>query len=132
MHSVVEAHATLSSRLHWAPLGLGVDWIAQLVPFQRSANNSGSPVSYTPTAVHTVVDAQATPTKTPGSLGLGLDWIAQEVPFQRSARVPSLERPTAVHTVVEAQATADSSPLPGVDWVAQLLPFQCSAKGPPE
>src|SRR5438477_9719681 len=46
-------------------------WIAQLLPVQRSAEGN-------PTAVQTVVEAQATPPRSPvGLRGLGVDWITQ-------------------------------------------------------
>jgi hypothetical protein len=38
VHAVAEMHDTPDSLLACAPLGLGVVWIVQLVPFQRSAS----------------------------------------------------------------------------------------------
>src|SRR4029077_20431162 len=97
-----------------------VGWIAQLLPFQRSASATPTPapvVSY-PTAVHSVVDGQATPRrKLPVAPdGLGLHWIVQLVPPQRSASVtvtPELlvYAPTAMQSLADGQATPERLPV---------------------
>src|SRR6266566_7753804 len=91
VHSVVDGQATPERRLALAPAGLGLDWIAQLLPFQRSARVRPTPALFVeyPTAVHRVVEGQATPRSRllVAPLGLGVDWTAQLLPFQRSASV---------------------------------------------
>jgi hypothetical protein len=72
--------------------GLGVGWMLQLVPFQRSVIVlSGLPKLSTdaPTAVQADDDVHETPNRTlecaPDGFGVGC--TAQAVPFQRSASV---------------------------------------------
>jgi hypothetical protein len=38
VHSAGEVHETALSELPWEPIGVGVDWTDQLVPFQPMAN----------------------------------------------------------------------------------------------
>jgi hypothetical protein len=57
------------------PLGWGIFWMAQAVPFQRSARNP-------PTAMHAEADVHDTPAREPVP---GIFWMTQAVPFQRSA-----------------------------------------------
>jgi hypothetical protein len=68
-----------------------VDWIAQLLPFQRSASVTRAPaeLKYSPTAVHAVLDGHdmALMTINEAPVGLGVDSSAQPLPFQRAASV---------------------------------------------
>ena len=73
-----EAQDTPSSWLLIASVGFGVRWIAQLLPFQRSASVAPG---FHPSAVHANLDAHDTPTSAPP--GFGVRWIAQVVPFHR-------------------------------------------------
>ena len=63
VHRFTDGQATPASALAFAPLGFGVPWITQLLPFQRSARVTCTLelLMYEPTAVHTVADAQAMP-----------------------------------------------------------------------
>ena len=71
-----------------APAGLGVGWLLQRVPFQRSATVTGVPEVLTanPTVVHAVAEVQATDcsrvASAPGGCGIGT--TLQRVPFHRS------------------------------------------------
>jgi hypothetical protein len=136
---VVEAHDTPLRLLEVTPVGVGVVWMDQLVPFQRSANGWPVPEGVfhvLPTAVHVVVEVHDTLVRllevTP--MGLGVAWIDQVVPSQRSARVLPSASPTAVHAVVEVHDTPFSRLLVapvglGTVWIDQVVPFQRSAKG---
>jgi hypothetical protein len=117
VHAVADGHDTpykASKRL-----GLGVDSIAQLVPFKRSATVNESPnvsVEY-PTAVHAVLDVHDAPNrKLPVAwVGTGVGESAQLAPFHRSASVTStippllVSVPTSVHAVADAHDTPNSS-----------------------
>src|SRR6202035_2490116 len=63
VHALAELHDTPFITLNCAPFGLGVDWIDQLVPFQRSANVTAAPPLFvnSPTAVHSLAEVHATP-----------------------------------------------------------------------
>ena len=103
-------HDTAFRKLNCAPDGFGVAWIAQVVPFQRSAK---VPEFEPPTAVHDDAEVHDTPlSPAPPCGGLGVAWIAQVVPFQCSAKVPEFENPTAVHDAAEVQATPKKTPPP--------------------
>ncbi len=89
MQAVDEEHDIPTRTFVVAPLGLGVDWTAHSVPFQRSARVTSAPelLIYSPTAVQAVDEEQDT---APNQLyvapvGLATDWIDHSVPFQRSA-----------------------------------------------
>jgi hypothetical protein len=90
-HAVVDAQVTPVSRLETAPLGLGVDWMDQLVPFQTSASvpRVEALFSYEPTATQLVLDGQRIPDSSLdiAPLGLGVVCLVHDVPFERSARV---------------------------------------------
>ena len=86
---VVAGHDTPLKLLPWAPLGLGLDWIAHVLPFQRSASVTHTPelLMEWPTATQTVAAAHETALSTVARapVGFGVFWIAQLLPFQRSA-----------------------------------------------
>jgi len=73
--------------------GLGVGWIDQRIPFQRSVEVVAwlpSPLEYAPTALHTVADTHDTPdssdsSRPPARAGVGS--VDQRDPFQRSASI---------------------------------------------
>jgi hypothetical protein len=44
MHAVADVHDTPFRLLFVAPIGLGVDWITQLLPSQRSASGTWLPL----------------------------------------------------------------------------------------
>src|SRR5215469_15719788 len=80
---------TASSSLASAPAGPETGWMAQFVPFHRSASGVVVPVllDSAPTAVQARAEAHET-AKNPASgkpAGAGTDWMAQFVPFHRSA-----------------------------------------------
>jgi hypothetical protein len=155
MHTVADVHATpFRPMLNGLPeyaAGLGVLWIAQLDPFQRSASIAESWFSlasvkkYDPIAVHAVAVVHTTPVSGApcAPAGLGVLWIDQVLPSQRSAKDAEEGRPapTAVHAVVEVHDTLRSPvtsrpPGPrttglGVLWIVQLVPFQTSASVSP-
>jgi len=89
--------------------GLGVGWIAQVLPFQCSASVWNTPMAGAlfPTAVQLAGEEQATAARlASGFAGLGVRWAVQVLPFQCSARVSWLPsggtgswRPTAVQLV---------------------------------
>ncbi len=58
VHAVAEGQDTALSTPSLAPVGLGVVWTDQLVPFQTSAR---VPLSATPTAVQALADGHDTP-----------------------------------------------------------------------
>jgi hypothetical protein len=62
VHADADAHDTPSRLLPAAPFGLGVLWIAQLVPFHRSARVACAPAPLVklPTATHADADVQDT------------------------------------------------------------------------
>ena len=123
-----EAHDTPSSWLLIASAGLGVRWIDQLVPFQRSASVAPA---LDPSAVHAILDAHDTPTSAP-PIGFGVRWIAQLLPFHRSANVAkvparSVKNPTAAQDLSDGHDTPLSPllrapPGLGVCWIDQRVP----------
>ena len=103
-------HATLV-RADAGPEGLGVAWMAHLVPSHRSARVL--PVPEFPTAVQAELDAHDTPFREPPLAGLGVAWMRHLAPLRRSARVvPLAVLPTAVHAGVEVHDTLLRSPPP--------------------
>src|SRR3989442_391568 len=89
LHADDDGQLIASRSLNPAVLGLGVDWIAQLLPFQRSASvRPPAEVLYHPTASQCVAEEQATlfSVLPVAPVGLGAESIAQAVPFHRSAR----------------------------------------------
>jgi len=85
-----EAQDTAKNALARAPAGRGVAWMAQFLPFHRSARGRAAPalVTYSPAAVQVRGDEQDT-AKNPlasAPAGRGIAWIAQFLPFHRSAR----------------------------------------------
>jgi hypothetical protein len=74
-------HDTADSRLLVEPLEVGVDWIAQEVPFHTSANVW---LPLDPTASQKVAEMHDTPAREVPA-GLGVDCLFHEVPFHVSA-----------------------------------------------
>jgi hypothetical protein len=136
VHPVAEVQATPISWPIAPPGRRGVGWIAQLVPFHRSATGWAAPeeLKKAPAAMQADADAQATVFRKVNCApaGLGVGWMLQLVPFHRSARVPVLEDPAAVHADADVQATPFSPPPPwgglGVAWIDHRLPFHRSAR----
>jgi hypothetical protein len=132
MHADADAHATVFKKADCPPAGLGVGWMVQFVPSQRSAS---VPALEPPAAVHDEADGHATLVRklAPGD-GLGVGWMVHRVPFHRSASVPALELPTAVHDETDVHATPDSPPPPcpalGVGWMVHRVPSHRSASVP--
>ena len=87
-------------------VGLGVGWIDQLVPSQRSTS-AFAPELFNPTAVQELTDVHDTPLSELSLelAGLGECWIDQLVPSQRSTSGfwPELAReyPTAVQELTD-------------------------------
>jgi hypothetical protein len=135
VQALVEVHDTPLRLAYAAPVGVGVDWIDQLVPSQRSTNG---PFPMWPTAVHAVAEVHDTPFSMAPPVGLGVDWIVQRVPSHRSAKVSSSpprlnKEPMAVQAEAEVHDTPVrtlSTGLVGlrVDWIDQLVPSQPWAK----
>ena len=94
MQDLADAQATLNRPLAAAPAWLGVDWIAHLLPFQRSARVTGvlRPLIEPPTAVQAEAemhDKAFRPVRwkaNGGMRGLGAGWRCHWVPSQRSAK----------------------------------------------
>jgi hypothetical protein len=143
VQAVADEHDTPRSRLFLAPVGLGVGWMDQRVPFQCSASVSSPEelLKYDPAAVQEVTDGHDTPCKLlcTAPVGLGEGWMDQRAPFQRSTSDPSppevllMYHPTAVHAVAERHDTPLKTEVIsgtglGVGWMAQRLPFQRSAR----
>jgi hypothetical protein len=93
MQDLADAQATLNRPLAPAPAWLGADWIAQLLPFQRSARVTGvlRLLIELPTAVQAEAEVHETAFRAVrwkangGMRGLGSGWICHRVPSQRSA-----------------------------------------------
>jgi hypothetical protein len=141
MHAVEDAHETPFSTLCTAWLGLGVDWIDQVVPFQNSASVTMLPVIVAdPTPVQAVGETHETPARelNVAPVGPGSDCMAQVVPFHTSASGLGVPRvPTAVQALEEAHETASrlllTTPVGlGADCDAHVDPFQASTKGTAE
>ena len=128
--------------------GLGVAWIAQRMPFHRSASVNSLPavLSQLPAAVQAFAEVQDTPgsgAKNANPAGVGVGWICQRVPFHASARGKTvwallMEYPVAVQASAEVHDTPASAAFLlgglGVAWIPQRVPFHRSAKvsrGPP-
>ena len=124
-------------------VGLGMDWVFQVDPFQRSASGTrkNELFSYSPTAVQAVADEQDTPHRSAlgDPAGVGVGWIAQVLPFHRSARVsvvlPVSVNPPAVHAVADGHDTPfkPENVVPwglGVGWMDQEAPVLALAAAP--
>jgi len=127
-----DVHDTAFRKLNCAPDGLGVGWMAHLVPFHCSAK---VPEFEAPTAVQAKDDVHDTAFRKLNCApdGLGVGWMAHLVPFHCSAKVPEFEAPTAVHAEGKVQATPNRAPPPaeglGVAWMRHWVPFHRSARG---
>ena len=117
VQALAVAHDTLINVGWFAPGGVGVVWIVQAAPFQRSASVDCVVIDVdVPTAVQAVLDVHDTPSNSLAAapLGSGLVWTFQLVPFQRSARVDvpagddRVLNPTAVQSVAETHETRAS------------------------
>ena len=62
MHADGEVQATVFRKANWAPAGVGVGWMLQLVPFRCSAR---VPALETPTVVQAAADVHATLARKP-------------------------------------------------------------------
>jgi hypothetical protein len=128
VQAVAVVHDTPSSPGLIDPLGKGVVWKVQVVPFHTSAED--------PTAVQAVAEMQET-ASTPPLVGAG--WMVHAVPFQRSINcgvASSLVNPTALQAVADVQDTPvrllSVAPVgPGVGWMAQVVPFHRSISAVP-
>jgi len=119
-----------------APRGLGVGWMAQVVPFHRSARVL--PLAVPPTAMQAERDAHDTLFSAPPPGGLGMDWLRQVVPSHRCARVAMVRDlvvvpPTATQAEGAVQATPfrllDAAPGGfGAGWVRQVAPADRSTR----
>jgi len=88
VQAVAVGHDTASSSLASDPAEPETGWMAQLVPFHRSASGVVSPVllDSAPTAVQARAEAHET-AKNPAAgkpAGPGTDWMVQLAPFHRS------------------------------------------------
>ena len=142
-------HATPLKKLPWPADSTGVGWMAQVVPFHRSARVVVPELDVAfrfPAAVQAAGVVQDTAARTPPGGGLGVGWMLQFVPFHRSASVPtglpalSVRAPTAVQNEGEVQETP-AKKLPaapegmGTGWVCHRVPsHRCvtSPVGKPE
>jgi hypothetical protein len=80
VQAVLELHDTPDKKLYIAPVGLGIDWTDQLVPFQASANARSvpAPLLVKPTAMQDVPVVHEVPNRPPvGTTGLGVDCTVQ-------------------------------------------------------
>jgi hypothetical protein len=71
VHVDGEVQVTVFRKANWAPAGVGVGWMVQVVPFHPSAR---VPALETPTAVQADPDVHATPLRPPPpweGLGVG-------------------------------------------------------------
>ena len=109
VQAVAAVQETALSMMGLATPGSGVFCTDQVVPSQPSARVAAAPLTY-PTAMHEVLDVQATPLKVvdrPASVGVA--WIVQVVPLSPSARAVAgdvaFDPPTATHTVTDWQET---------------------------
>jgi hypothetical protein len=82
---VADVHETEARDDDFAPAGVGVDWIAHVVPFHRSASVRYDgrylelAIRYCPTAVHLVADVHETAFREDGfgPIWFGVDWMVQ-------------------------------------------------------
>ena len=89
--------------------GLGVVWIDQAVPFQRSARG---PPWLCPTAVQALGEVQDNPSRAPPPVEVAVGWITHAVPFHLSASGAFWPlSPTAVHELARHQ-TLERTPPP--------------------
>jgi hypothetical protein len=97
VHVEAVLHETPVKPLAVVSGGLGVGWIVQLVPSQRSAKVTpllAEKPSESPTAVQALGDVHDTLLRSTVACGtLAVDWIVQLVPSHTSAKAP----PTATH-----------------------------------
>lgn len=106
------------------PAGLGVGWIAQMAPFQRSAKVW---LALWPTAVQDVGAVQDTPDRLAPTAVIGVVWIDQVsvVLSHRSTSGMLVPCPTAVQSVAVGHDTP--APAPEVVCSDQVVPFHRSA-----
>jgi hypothetical protein len=144
VQAVDEAHETAVNK---DPIevtgGLGVFRTVHFVPFHTSTKVRKAELpSWSPTAVHAVLEVHETPLKTAlvDPNGVWVFRITHFVPIQASASIESTfellsENPTAVHDPTVAQETARSSVSVapagmGVFWITHFVPFHASARPP--
>src|SRR5262249_4389632 len=126
-----EVHWTAPSSLPSADVGLGVAWIAQVVPFHRSATGA-CPVllfTYCPTASHDFAEVQETAcsARELPSAGVGVACADQEWPFHRSACLPAGPNPVTSQEPGEVQETELRNVNPAaVARSDQEVPFQAA------
>jgi hypothetical protein len=135
VQAVPEAQDTVLRLLSVEPDGWGVLWIAQDVPFHRSASVPEPELVWSkPTTVQALAAVQDMPSGkalTPAP-ERGVFWIVQDVPFHSSASMFGPASPTAIQRLAEVQATvlrrlkAERDGL-GVLWMAQDVPSHRSA-----
>jgi hypothetical protein len=121
VHDVAVAQDTFDKELLPGPTGVGVGWVAQVVPFHCSAS---VPPPEDPAATQAVAPVQDTPDRLPPA---AVAWVVHAVPFHRSASPAS---PTAVQASTALQDTSRRVPPPGVVWIVQVPPFHRSASVP--
>ena len=108
VQALMDVHDTPLSRLLGAPAWLGVGWIDQLVPFQRSTRDRPAgrldQVENVPTAVQALAEVHDTPlSELPmSSAGSATAWTDQLFPSQRSASGRWPELPSLYPTAVQA------------------------------
>ena len=102
MHILATGHETPDRRLIVSPVGFGVDWIAQVAPFQRSARDTNLPavLRKPPTAVQ--------------ALDVGQDTALRESPCTPTDRTgishPSGTRVTGSSVAEQRQRMASPGP----------------------
>ena len=93
VHAMRDTHETPFKNASAAPAGVGLVWVVQRFPFQRSTRVwMMLPAWVEPTATHAFAEVQAIPSKPElvEPLGLGVCTMDHFLPFQRSASVLSV------------------------------------------
>ena len=116
MHDVADVQETPVSQLNPAPAGFGVGSIAQVLPFQCSANVTSVPLpfTYSPTAKQETTDGHDTPLRTldGAPAGSATGGTVHVLPFQRSAS--AMNAPLAFlsnPTVMQAAGAEQDTPV---------------------
>jgi hypothetical protein len=133
-----EVQEMLLSETLYAPDGIGIVWMAQVLPSQASAKGKdlNAEVLLPPTATQLAGEMHETPDRPLVIVvGAGVSWIVQEVPSQCSASgIPPLG-PCTVPTAVQLDADVQEielRPLPVAGGVGTMVHGVAAAAGAAE
>jgi hypothetical protein len=130
LHALQDVQDTPPDPLSFAPLGLGVDWMDQLLPFHTSASVCVVELGVAwPTASQELADVHEMLLSSPPP-GSGTVTTVQVLPLRTSARrVLAFVVPTATQEPVDVQDTAPKSQIDAPCGIAVICGCQLATAG---